>query len=297
MTLDQLRSFRAVIQSGSFRAAAVRMFRTQPAITHQIKSLERELGQVLIERKTATPTPAGKQLYEQACALLSSADAMGAAMRDFDESQSTELRLGTSDTTALYFLPPVVKRFHRAKPLARLHIVNRPTETIAQMVLRGDLDLGIVTLPVHSPQLEERELFAQELVLVVPRRHPLARNRKGGRNDRKQAIGLNSLRGEPLLLLEDVTRTGKLLRDFFRKKDFVPNVVLDTSSFEVIKRYVAEGIGVSFLPRNTITPQDKGLSIVRVSGLPRVTIGAIWRSGAYQTRAAREFLEVFGVSE
>ena len=284
MTLDQLQSFRAIIETGSFRGAAARVHRTQPAVTHQIKALEREMGHALIDRNTASPTPAGSLFYAHACKLLTDADAMQAAMRDFDETAASELRLGTSDTTALYVLPMIVQRFRRKQPRARLHIVNRPTETIATLVERGDLDLGIVTLPTGLAALEERVLFKQELVLVVPKAHALTK---------RSAIRLRDLMGEPLLLLEDVTRTGRLLRDYFAERDFAPNVVLDTSSFEVIKRYVAEGIGISFLPKETITPRDIGLAVLPFSGLPRVTIGAVWRKGAYRTRAAQAFMKLF----
>lgn len=284
MTLDQLQSFRAIIETGSFRGAAACVHRTQPAVTHQIKALEREMGHALIDRKTASPTPAGSLFYAQACKLLTDADTLQAAMRDFDETAASELRLGTSDTTALYILPNIVQRFRKVQPKARLHIVNRPTETIAAMVTRGELDLGIVTLPTGLPALEERILFQQELVLVVPKRHTLTN---------KRPIRLRDLQGEPMLLLEEVTRTGRLLRDYFAERDFAPNVVLDTSSFEVIKRYVAEGIGISFLPKETVTSRDNGLLILPFLGLPRVTIGAVWRKGAYQTRAAQAFMKLF----
>lgn len=284
MTLDQLQSFRAIIETGSFRGAAARVHRTQPAVTHQIKALEREVGHALIDRKTASLTPAGSLFYAQACKLLTDADAMQASMRDFDETAATELRLGTSDTTALYILPNIVQRFRRKQPSARLHIVNRPTETIASLVERGDLDLGILTLPTGRASLEERALFEQKLVLVVPKHHALTS---------KRPIRLRDLHGEPLLLLEEVTRTGRLLRDYFAARNFAPNVVLDTSSFEVIKRYVAEGIGISFLPKETLTPLDNGLVVQPFTGLPRVTIGVVWRKGAYQTRAAQAFMKLF----
>ncbi|MDZ4861002.1 MAG: LysR family transcriptional regulator [Candidatus Hydrogenedentes bacterium] len=286
MTLDQLRSFRAIVETGSFRAAADRMHRTQPAITQQIKGLERETGHTLIDRKTARPTPAGQRLYERACPLLSDVESIRRGMRDFDETESRELRLGTSDTTALYVLPPIVRRFMRAEPAARLRIINRPTEAIAELVLRGELDLGIVTLPVRKPQLEEHLLMEQELVLVTSRRHALAG---------KHSIALNALGGETFLMLEEQTRTGALMRAHFRAHGFDPRVALDSGSFEVIKRYVGEGIGVSFLPRNTITKQDANLVTIRVPGLPRVAIGAIQRKGAYQTKAARLFREILVV--
>ncbi|HRK35417.1 MAG TPA: LysR family transcriptional regulator [Candidatus Hydrogenedentes bacterium] len=284
MTLDQLRSFRAVVENGSFRAAAETMHRTQPAITHQIKGLERETGQTLLDRKTSRPTPAGQRLYDRACALLADADSIRQGMRDFDETESRELRLGTSDTTALYVLPPIVRRFMQSEPGARLHIVNRPTEAIAQLVMRGDLDLGIVTLPTRIPQLEERILMEQELLLVASQQHPFAK--------RKKPVALTDLRSETFLMLEEQTRTGALMRAHFRANGFDPRVALDSGSFEVIKRYVGEGIGVSFLPANVVTRQDKDLVTLRVPGLPRVSIGTIHRKGVYQTRAARAFLEM-----
>lgn len=283
MTLDQLRSFRAVVEAGSFRGAADLMHRTQPAITHQIKGLEREAGHLLIDRKTMRLTPAGQRLYDRACPLLSDAESIQRGMRDFDETESRELRLGTSDTTALYVLPPIVRKFMRAEPAARLRIINRPTEVIAQLVLRGELDLGIVTLPTRKPQLEEHLLMEQELVLVTSRKHALAA---------KQSISLNALGGETFLMLEEQTRTGTLMRAHFRAHGFEPRVALDSGSFEVIKRYIAEGIGVSFLPRNTITRRDTDLVTLRVPGLPRIAIGTIHRKGAYQTRAVRAFREI-----
>lgn len=281
MTLEQLRSFRAVIETGSFRAAAQSMHRTQPAITHQIKALERELGHVLIERRAGRATPAGQRLYERACALLSDADALARVMREFDESQAGELRVGSSDTTALYVLPPIVRRFIRSAPAVRLQIVNRPTEVLADLVARGELDLGIVTLPTGHPNLDERQVYEQELVLVVPRNHRLASQKN---------VALVRLQDESLLLLEEQTRTGKLLREVFREQGFEPNVALRTSSFEVIKRYVSEGIGVSFLPRNAVTRKDTGVVAVEVRGLPRIRIGVVWRRAGYLTQAAQVFL-------
>ncbi len=203
-------------------------------------------------------------------------------MNDFDETRVRELRLGTSDTTALYVLPPVIRQFADTMPHARLVIVNRPTEAIADHVARGELDLGIVTLPTGHESLEARELFRQKLVLVLPAGHALQSRRR---------VNLSQLRNEQFLLLDANTRTGTLLRDHFHHIGFEPQVVLDTGSFEVIKRYVAEGVGVSFLPRIVITPQDKSLRIVQVPGLPEVAIGVVRRKGAYRTVAEEAFLQ------
>jgi len=163
MTLDGLRCLCAVVEEQSFRRAAERVHRSQPAVSQQVKGLETEMRQVLIERKTGLPTPAGQCLYERARQILLDADSLGREIRDFDESASHELRLGTSDTTALYILPPVIQAFARAMPQTRLAITSRPSDAIAGQVLQGELALGIVTLPVAQKELESRRLMAQRL--------------------------------------------------------------------------------------------------------------------------------------
>lgn len=281
MTLESLRQFRALVETGSFRAAAERVNRSQPAVSHQLKAMEQRLGHLLLDRRTCRPTPAGQRLYERACDLLGDMESLQREMNEFDESRVRDLRLGTSDTTALYVLPPVIGRFAKAMPQTRLTIVNRSTSAIAEQVSRGELDLGIVTLPTGTANLEERELFRQELVLVLPPGHMLQRRRR---------VELAELHDEHFLLLDAQTRTGTLLRDHFRATGFEPQLVLDTGSFEVIKRYVAEGVGVSFLPKTVITPQDTSLVTVTVPGLPAVSIGVVRRKGVYRTVAEEAFL-------
>lgn len=283
MTLDQLRCLCAIAETGGFRLASERMRRSQPAVSQQIKALERELGHSLVERRAGTLTPVGQRMYERARHILVEAESLVREMDDFGEGQGRVLRVGTSDTTALYALPPVMSAFSKRMPEARLMLVNRSSDAIAEHVARGDLDLGIVTLPVAQKVLEQRPLFEQALVLVTPQNHPLAT---------QSATTLDALRHEPMLLLDAATRTGSLLRSYFQEAGFTPQVVLDTGSFEVIKRYVAEGIGVSFLPRAVVTSADTALAVVQVADVPSVRIGAVWRSEAYQTRVERTFLQI-----
>ncbi len=283
MTFEALRCLCAVVEAGTFRAAAGRVHRSQPAVSQQIKALERETGHTLIERKTARPTPLGERLYHRARTLLQEMDSLAREAADFDESATQELRVGTSDTTALYLFPGIVRRFAAALPQTRLVLVNRSSDAIAALVRRGDLDFGIVTLPQRHPELREEELFQQHMVLVTPAGHSLARARR---------VKLADLAAEPLLLIDEHTRTGALLRDYFAREQFVPQVVLDSGSFEVIKRYIAEGIGLSFLPASVITDADRHLATRELPGLPRVPIGAIWRKGAYRSRAETTFLSL-----
>lgn len=286
MTLDALRCFCAVIDRGSFRLAGEEVHRSQPAITQQIQGLERELRQVLLDRKTCTPTGAGQVVYDRGSRLLLFARNLQAEVADFDEADSHELLVGTSDTNALYFLPEHVRAFSRSMPDTRLVVHCQSSDAVADEVDRGDLDLGIVTLPMEREGLETRELFEQRLVLVAPKSHALSN---------QKSTSLSRLRGESFVLIHERTRTGGILRGYFREHGFEPRVAMDSGSFEVIKRYVASGVGLSILPEMVLGAHDlNSIAVIRLAGLPRVSIGVVWRGEAYQTRAARAFLEEIG---
>ncbi len=283
MTLDAIRCFCAVVERGSFRLAGVAVHRSQPAVTQQIQGLERELGQVLLDRRTCTPTPAGRVVYERGSKLLLAAESLHTEVADFDESDSHELVVGTSDTNALYFLPRHVRAFAQAMPRTRLVVHCRSSDAVADEVQRGELDLGIVTLPTDREGLETLRLFEQRLVLAVPTDHGLATQR---------GTTLSKLKKENLILMHNRTRTGQLLSDYFQRNGFEPQTVMDSGSFEVIKRYVASGIGLSIIPEMVLLPHDREvISALNLAGLPRVAIGAIWRQDAYRTKAARAFLK------
>ena len=283
MTLDGLRCFCSIIEVGSFHGAAKRTHRSQPAVSQQIRTLEEEIGNTLIERKTCSPTPTGQLLYERARHILNETESLARELEDFDEDEAGELRVGTSDTTAMYFLPPIVREFSDAMPKTHLVLINRSTAGIADAVLRGEIDLGIVTLPVGHDSLEEKDLFTEKLVLVAPLRHKFSHRKR---------VSLSQLSKEPFLLLEAETRTGALLQEHFQQEAFTPKTVLHSGSFEVIKRYVGEGVGLSFLPESVVKENDEGIVALQVPGLPKVRIGAIWRRGAYCTKAEKAFLEL-----
>ncbi len=283
MTLESLRCFCAVVEHGSFRAAAQYLHRSQPAVSQQLKALENELGHTLIDRKQGAATPLGQLLYERARRILLSVESLSCEVADFEEGVGRELRVGTSDTTALYVLPERVRQFAELHPETRLVLVHRGSDAIAEQVLSGSLDLGIVTLPQRQAELEAEQLFEEQLVLVMPEGHALA----GGAE-----VQLAQLRYEPLLLIHPKTRTGAHLQAWFERENFTPQVVLDSGSFAVIKRYIREGVGLSFLPDAALQDNAEGLATAVMPGLPRVSVGAIWRRDTYQSKAARAFLSL-----
>lgn len=281
-SLESMRCLCAVVETGNFRLAAERVHRSQPAVSQQLKKMEQEAGQVLLERKTGRLTAAGQVVYARARQMLSDLDNLEEEIRDLGTLGEASLRVGTSDTTALYVLPSHVQHFMEAHPQTRLTLISRSSDAITQLVLEGAVDLGIVTLPLEHDDLEVEELYQQQLALVLPREHPLAA--------RKQ-VRLAQLKDIPMLQLDAHTRTGELLQQFFAQEAFIPQTVIDSGSFEVIKRYIKAGAGVAFLPQDALTEEDHTLMAIPMKGLPKVPIGAVWRRGAYQTRVVRDFLK------
>lgn len=283
MNLDSLRTFCALVETGSFSVAAGRVHLTQPAVSQQIKALEKEVGGPLFDRHTATPTIAGKLVYERARRMLLDADGLIHALRDIEGLADQELCIGSSDTMAMYFLPSIIRQFSKKMPNTHLKVVCRSTSEIVERVHRGECQLGLVTLPTAHPELDETVLFEESLYLVVPLAHRLAK---------KRSASLTDLVDEDLLMLDENTRTGALLRQFFRRESFEPRSVLDSGSFEVIKRYVAEGVGISFLPASALAAGDARIKTVRVSGTPKTTMGAIRLHQAYLTPGQRLLLQL-----
>jgi len=284
MNLDALRCFCTVVDTASFRIAAERLHRTQPAVSQRVRALEIHCREVLLDRRTRKPTAAGRLVYDRGLDLLRAADRLDAEVREKSSAGGGELRIGTSDTNALYFLPAKVRAFSRRMPKVRVFIHCRSSDDVADAVAHGDLDIGIVTLPLVRPDLETRPLFDQRLVMVVPRNHALAKRKR---------VSLANLANEPMVLIQGETRTGALLRSYFRDQDFTPNTLMDSGSFEVIKQYVAEGVGLSILPEMTLRPEDRRrLTPIPLPGLPRIAIGAVWRTGGYLSPAAQVFRKI-----
>jgi len=281
MNFEMLRAFCAVIDHGGFRAAAKALGRTQPAISQQVKALETSVGQPLLDRRSARPTAAGLRLLPEMRAVLRGAENLRQHAGDLAEGHAAVLRVGTSDTTALYTLPEVVQCFTQSWPTTRLELVNRSTAALAGMVLEGRLDVAVVTLPVAQPGLTEETLFEQELVLAAPAEHPLTRKKK---------VQAEDLADSPMLLLDPETRTGARIAAWLAEQEVAPQVIVDSGSFEVLKRYVAAGVGLAILPRVVISDQDVALRALALPGLPAVPIGALWRREGYRLRAAEAFI-------
>jgi DNA-binding transcriptional LysR family regulator len=170
LNLDQLKTLTEVIALGSFSAAAGRLNLTQPAVSLQIRELERRFGVRLIERlgKQAHATVPGRELIEAAKRIFRECDLADAAMRRFRDGWIGRVHVGTSLTAMIYRLPPLLRRLRLDHPGIDLIVTNMPTPSSVEKIIQNKLDLALVMLPVEKRQLCITPLLTEMLVGIFP---------------------------------------------------------------------------------------------------------------------------------
>ncbi|MHC5009313.1 MAG: LysR family transcriptional regulator, partial [Planctomycetota bacterium] len=247
MELRQLQSLREVVREGSFTAAARSLHMTQPAVSLHIKALEQEVGARLMERdgRGVRLTAAGKVLLQTAETVLGSTDEAVRRIREMEAPERGTVVLACGDTVALHLLPPVLAAFRHLRPFADVVIRNHGSRTILDLILRREADLGIVTRPPWlGPELWSRTLMEEPFWLALPPDHPL-----GSREE----WGLEALTGEPAVLLAKPAETRALIDRGLRQAGVQLAVAMESGNLEVVKAYVADGMGLTLLPEVAIT--------------------------------------------
>ena len=288
LDFERLKAFRAVALEKSFSRGARRIFRTQPAVSQSIAQLERQVGQKLFERlgRTVELTPAGQVLFEhvqQAFRILEEAQGKLDALGDLKRGS---LRIGASDTTTCYVLPPVLRRFREQYPGVEIIIANRPSPAILQQVLAREVELGIVTLPLRHSGIVVREALGRENVVICSPRHPLACRRQ---------LKMSDLATCPLLLLDRGSNTRTFIDGRFHAAGVVPKIAMELASIDAIKQLVQLDLGISIVPRVAVEREvSRGdLCALRLfSAGERRTLGFIHSKSATLSRAAQEFLRM-----
>jgi DNA-binding transcriptional LysR family regulator len=171
LNLDQLRTLLEVVELGSFSAAARRLNLTQPAVSLQIRELERRFGVRLIERlgKRAHTTAPGATLVEAARRIFHECDLIDAAMRPYRDGWIGRVQIGATNTMLVHVLPPILRELSREHPGIDLHVTNMPTRESVERILQNRLDLALVTLPVQKRHLRITPLLPEQLVAIFPR--------------------------------------------------------------------------------------------------------------------------------
>jgi DNA-binding transcriptional LysR family regulator len=251
INLDQLRGLMEVVECRSFSAAARRLNLSQPAVSLQIRELERRFGVQLIERfgKQAHATPPGRELLKAAQNIFSACTLAEEAMRRFRENWIGRVRVGTTLTVMIYRLPPVLRQLRNDHPGIDLAISNMPTPESVAKILGNEIDLALVTLPLESSELRITPLFQEFMVAAFP---------AGEKGIPDEVTPDHVARQRLLLLTEQPPSAGQTM-----VMRWVPagTSSMAVGTVEALKSAVASKVGMAILPEIAVG-----------GGIPNITL-------------------------
>jgi DNA-binding transcriptional LysR family regulator len=280
-----LRCFVAVARLGSFSRAAHELFRTQPAVSLQVRKLEEEVGQPLFDRSRRSPalTDAGRALLAGARELLERMDALPGLASSAAAEPAGTLVVASNLSLITHYMPPAIRAFHRRYPRVKLRMLNRTARGIARAVEEGEADLGVGFLLEDGPDLAGEVLHRSPFVLVSPRDAA-----RGG----KRRPPLEEILAGPLVHFEEgVDLRRHLERALPGRRSLEP--VLELPSIESILLFVAYGFGSSVLPAFAVADRWRKRLVVRDLGrsLSPLEIRSCVERRRAPSRAAAAFLE------
>jgi len=286
MDLTALRIFLAVAEERSFSRAAAKVHRTQPAVSQAVKRLEDDLGEQLFDRssKSGTLTDAGRVLQNYGQRLVRLAEETESAMRELRDLRRGRVLIGANEA-AIHTLLPLMARFRKKVPDIAVDVRRVPARQIAVEVQQGSLDFGALTFRPAEQGLLEVDVGSDELVLLLPPSHPLAK--------RKQ-VSMADVAGEPVVAHNDPSPARERVLRMFEDQHISPNMVISLPSLDGIKRAVELELGVALLPRRcAITEIASGrLVAVPVQSISRKRQLTLVCRNAHRSHAANAFLEV-----
>lgn len=286
LNLDALRTFAQVIELGSFSAAAERGGITQPAVSLQVRQLERRFGLKLVERvgRRAGPTAAGLELLTHIRAIDTALAQAEQAMTAHASQVTGRVRLGTGATACTYLLPPLLAGLRRRFPALDVVASTGNTADMLRGLENNTLDIGLVTLPAPGRMFEATPVLDDEFVAIFPARGPL------GMPDPVTPQALAAL---PLVLFEPGARTRRLVDDWFEQAGVAAKPVMELGSTEAMKEIVAAGLACAVLPRLAVSGAGQRASLAVRSLTPRLarTLAVVVRRDKPLSRGLRHLQE------
>jgi DNA-binding transcriptional LysR family regulator len=287
MDFEQLRTFQQVCRLKSFSRAAEKLGVTQPAISAQIRSLEKEVGARLFDRDggKVTFTAAGRLFEPFADHCLQCQSHIYVAVNELYRSARGEVSVSASEATSLYVLPRVFAQYKKQYTRVSLNIVRAEHLRSLEAVMNREVDFAVVSMPVKDPRLVVQTIHRDEMVLAVAPTHPLAT---------RTSARLDEVLKFPLLLLKQ-GRQRTLLNGFLESLEVRPRIAMEVDSSELLKRLICAELGMGFLPHANVMDEAHAglLKVVKVEGMRlQRELALIYRKDRTLTHAAQAFLEI-----
>jgi len=286
MNIAELRTFLAVAEARSFSLAAAKIHRTQPAVSQAVRRLEADLGEKLFDRsaKHGTLTEAGRMLQNYGERLVRLAEEAESAVRELRDLRRGRVLVGANEA-AVHTLLPLIARFRQRHPQIAIDVRRVPARQIAVEVQQGSLDFGALTFrPAESGLLEVR-VGSDELVLLLPPAHPLAK---------RPQVTMEEVAAEAVVAHNDPSPARERVLRLFEQKRMPLRIVIALPSLDGIKRAMELKMGVALLPRRCAITEIAGgrLVAVPVAGISRRRQVSLVCRKAHRSHAAEAFLAV-----
>jgi len=285
MDMDLLRSLSEVARRGAITEAARALHLTQPALSRRIQVLEQEFGTPLLtrSRKGVRLTEMGKLVESEGRALVERLERLKSEVGAHLRLEQGTVRIGGGATAVSFLLPGLIRGFRKKHPEIHFQVKEAGSREIELDVLREDLELGLVTLPAQSKELEVTPLGRDPIVLVAARSHPLAKRRR---------VPAEALENMPLIGFEAGSMIRRLIDDALAAASVTVDVVMELRSIQSILRMVALNLGLAFVSRRGVEAAGRGVIEIGVRGL-RVErrLGVIRKGQRPLSVAAEAFLD------
>jgi DNA-binding transcriptional LysR family regulator len=280
-----LHSFTTLAALGSFSAAARRLNLTQPAVSLQIRALEKRFGVRLIERvgRRARPTLAGEELLRRIKGIDAAVTDTMTAMAPFRDDKVGRVVIGTGATACIYLLPPILQSLRRRFPSLQILVHTGNTADVMRLMEDNVIDVGLVTGPVYGRAIAATPAFDDEQVAVFPRR---------GFTVPKAATPA-ALAALPLVLFEPGGNTRRVVDDWFARAGLVPQPVMEMGSVEAIKEMVGAGLGCGILPRLAVVAERSRFLVRSLAPPLRRKLLIVLRRDKLLSHGLRQVLAAF----
>ncbi len=287
MDLRQLEIVRRVAETGSFTAAARALNVSQSAVSRQVLQLEEELGEPAFLRlgRKVRLTTAGQSLLDLSRRVLADIHDTTRGIRDEQQSPSGTLHLAGGMTVCLHVFPAVLKEFRRRQPRIDVKLTTGSTSQLIERLRTGALDVGLLTLPVEGSDLVQVPAIREELLLVLPPSHRLAKQRR---------IAPADLHKQKWVLFERGSSTRHVIDEMFRAYDILPRIVMETENVEILKALTMIGMGLTIVPYQALAREARSgtLRVRRIEGVTMVReTGWVYVRGARVPRVVQHMFD------
>lgn len=293
MDTEQLKLFLDLARIKNFTRAARNNFLTQPAVSRRIQQLELELGVRLFERtrRRVLLTENGSIFLSYARDILSKLEEARHDLREGDSKPIGRLRVAASPSIGLYALPSYLKKFIRQYPRIELHVEYELPEGIYSSIANGEIDLGVVAYPVARPEIASLPFQTDTIVLICAPHHRLGT---------RHSVRLRDLLHEQFVLLPDRVPTGKAIRQTLRRMGIQLQIKMEYDNFELIKRTVEMGSGLSLVPKQVAQMEVKNQTLrsLKIPDFPlERPLAIVYRKGRIISKPMRAFIKILNAEE